>query len=58
MIAVLIVSWNLAKTAEASSNLTPNEAQAIAAEVYVYGFPMVMGCKTMYAYTVDIYRDR
>ena len=53
MIAVVIVSWNLAKTAEAANNLTPNEAQVIAAEAYVYGFPMVIGYKTMYAYSVD-----
>ena len=32
MIAVVIVNWNLAKTAEAASNLTPSEAQVIAAE--------------------------
>lgn len=53
MIAAVIVFWNLDKTVEAASNLTPSEAQAIAAEAYVYGFPMVMGYKTMYTYAVD-----
>jgi len=32
---------------------TPEQVQAIAAEAYVYGFPMVMNYKTMYQYAVD-----
>ena len=33
--------------------VTPDEAEATAREAYVYGFPMVMGYKTLYAYTID-----
>jgi hypothetical protein len=33
--------------------LTPEEAQAIAREAYVYGFPMVMNLKTIYNYVLD-----
>ncbi len=37
------------KTAE----INPEEARAIAKDAYVYGFPMVMNCKTVYDYTVN-----
>jgi len=33
--------------------ITPDEAREIAREAYVYGFPMVMGYKTMNAYCLD-----
>ncbi len=33
--------------------VAPEEAQAIAKEAYVYGFPMVMNYKTMYQYAID-----
>ena len=33
--------------------LTPAEAQEIAKEAYVYGFPLAMNYKTLYAYTLD-----
>lgn len=32
---------------------TPGEAKQIAKEAYVYGFPMVMNYKTLYAYALD-----
>jgi len=32
---------------------TPEQVKAIAADAYVYGFPMVMNYKTMYQYAVD-----
>lgn len=32
---------------------TPDEAEAIAIEVYVYGLPMVLGYKTMNTFSVD-----
>ncbi len=32
---------------------TADEAEAIAKEAYVYGFPMVLGYKTMNTYSVD-----
>ena len=35
------------------STLTPKEAQQIAKEAYIYGFPMVINYKTMYNFTVD-----
>jgi hypothetical protein len=34
-------------------DISAEEAQAIAKEAYVWGFPMVMGYKTMYAYVID-----
>jgi hypothetical protein len=33
--------------------LTPAEAKEIAKEAYIYGFPMVMNYKTMWAYTIN-----
>ena len=37
----------------AQGDLTPEEAQNIAKEAYLYGFPMVMNYKTMWNYAVD-----
>ena len=37
----------------AKAELSAEEAQAIAKEAYIYGFPMVMNYKTMYNYVVD-----
>jgi hypothetical protein len=39
--------------AAAQSDVTPEEAQNIAKEAYLYGFPMVMNYKTMWNYAVD-----
>ncbi len=39
--------------AAAQSDLTPEQAQNIAKEAYLYGFPMVMNYKTMCNYAVD-----
>ena len=33
--------------------LTPVEAKEIAKEAYIYGYPLVMNYKTLYAYTLD-----
>jgi hypothetical protein len=33
--------------------VTPEEAEAIAREAYVWGFPMVMNYKTLYSYVLD-----
>ena len=33
--------------------LTPAEAQQIAKEAYIYGFPLVLNYKTMYSYTIN-----
>ncbi len=38
---------------QAATDVTPEEARAIAKDAYIYGFPMVMGYKTMYTYAVD-----
>ena len=32
----------------------PDEAKAIAKDAYIYGFPMVMNCKTVYDYAVNV----
>lgn len=36
-----------------SPELSPAEAQQIAKQAYIYGFPLVMNYKTLYAYTLD-----
>jgi hypothetical protein len=40
-------------TGGSTEQLTPEQIQTIAADAYVYGFPMVMNYKTMYQYAVD-----
>jgi hypothetical protein len=35
------------------NKLSPKQATEIAKEAYIYGFPMVMNYKTLYAYTLD-----
>lgn len=42
-----------AESATAKSELSAEEAQAIARDAYVYGFPLVMNLKTIYDYTVN-----
>ncbi|MCH7228530.1 DUF1254 domain-containing protein [Haloferula sp. A504] len=42
-----------ADPAAVQSDVTPEEAQSIAKEAYIYGFPMVMHYKTMWNYVVD-----
>jgi hypothetical protein len=44
-------------SAETAVNMSLEEAQAIARDAYIYGFPMVMGYKTMYAYAIDQEND-
>ena len=41
------------ESAPTTTDLTPAEAQAIAKEAYLYGFPMVMNYKTMWNYAID-----
>ena len=50
VLSVLIVIFFLGCT---QPELTPGEAKQIAKEAYVYGFPMVMNYKTLYAYALD-----
>jgi len=45
---------NSSEPSATTSDLSSAEAQAIARDAYVYGFPMVMNLKTIYDYTVDI----
>jgi hypothetical protein len=42
-----------ATPADAMTVLSPEEAQAIAQDAYVYGFPMVENYKTLYQYAID-----
>ncbi len=49
----LIAAAALVLAACGPGELTPDEAQAIAKEAYIYGFPMVVGYKAMNAYFVD-----
>jgi len=38
---------------EAKKDMSPKEAQAVAKDAYVYGFPMVVGYKALYNYVID-----
>lgn len=51
----LLVFLSAAGCAQQSQQaaVTPTEAQAIAKEAYVYGFPMVVNYKSMYLYVID-----
>jgi hypothetical protein len=50
---LVIVGFLFACGPDGPVAVTPDEAEATAREAYVYGFPMVMGYKTLYAYTID-----
>ena len=52
-VVTLMVGALCACSANAPFAVTPEEAEATAREAYVYGFPMVMGYKTLNAYTID-----
>jgi len=39
--------------ANGPATISPEEAEAIAREAYIYGFPMVMNYKTLYNYVID-----
>lgn len=47
LIGLLFNSCNL------KNNLTPEQAQEIAKEAYIFGFPLVVNYKTMYTYAID-----
>ena len=52
--AISLVASALPSTAPLeAAEITPTEAQEIAKEAYIYGFPMVMHYKTMMAYTLN-----
>jgi hypothetical protein len=47
LIGLILNSCNL------KNDLTPDQAKEIAKEAYIYGFPLVVNYKTLYAYTLD-----
>ena len=51
----LLLAGTLFWGCTAHEKLTPEEAKQIAKEAYIYGFPMVMNYKTLYAYSLDKY---
>jgi hypothetical protein len=40
-------------TSGCAESVTPEEAKGIARDAYVYGFPLVMNCKTVYEYVIN-----
>ena len=52
VIGILTIGLILGSCSPAN-NLTPKEAKEIAKEAYIYGFPLVVNYKTLYAYTLD-----
>ena len=50
--AALLISA-LAMSSCTQTNITPDEARAIAKEAYIYGFPVVDNYRVQYAYFVD-----
>lgn len=57
VVAVLLIGLTVIRSSSAEE-LTLSDAQAIAAEAYVYGFPLVENYKAMVAYAVDKDGDR
>ncbi len=51
--SALIAAAALVLAACGSGELTPDEAQAIAKDAYIYGFPMVVNYKALYTYVID-----
>jgi hypothetical protein len=52
-IPTVILILSLLGCQQKAPELAPAEAKQIAKEAYVYGFPMVVNYKTLYAYTLD-----
>ncbi len=48
-----VIFFISACTTTSEKSLTPEEAKTIAKEAYIYGFPMVMNYKTLYAYALE-----
>lgn len=51
-VIALVLSFGVACTLS-TPDITPEEAKSIAKEAYIYGLPMVVNYKTMYAYTLN-----
>jgi hypothetical protein len=52
-ILAVMIGVLCACSARGPDAVTPEEAEAIAREAYVWGFPMVMNYKTLYNYVID-----
>ena len=52
-IIVVLIAILCACTGSGPDAVTPEEAEAVAREAYVYGFPMVMNYKTLYNYVIN-----
>ena len=51
--AVILMGLAALTTPASAEDLTPAEAQTLAKEAYIYGFPIVENYKKMYAYAID-----
>ena len=49
IVLVLIITLSFV-SCDQKVTIGPEEAKVIAKEAYIYGFPMVMNCKTVYDY--------
>lgn len=53
LVLAVLIALALSFSAQATDELSPVEARAIAKEAYIYGFPLVDGYRILYAYFVD-----
>jgi hypothetical protein len=53
LVILAIGIFALSACNQKATELTPAEAKEIAKEAYIYGFPLVVNYKTLYAYTLD-----
>jgi len=53
LLAYTVLTSGCAQRETANQRVTPDEAKAITRDAYVYGFPMVMNCKTVYDYVIN-----
>jgi len=54
VITLVVILFSSFVSCKQEAKITPEEAKAIAKEAYIYGFPMVMNCKTVYDYVIDV----
>ena len=53
-ITMVLLASSFMTLLAAEVKITKEEAKQIAKEAYIYGFPMVMNCKTVYDYVVNV----
>ena len=53
LLAMILSGCNEKPGAVQQARITPAEAQAIAKEAYIFGFPIVLNYKTMWSYSID-----